>query len=122
MPEIHHDRSRHWRPNTANGNESFDSADALEEDPIVLKRREKQIEYGKNTLAYDRYLNAVPRSQRRWDMPRTPEKHKKYSRRQWDGMIKAWKKSIHKYDQPKGGDAAANSHSSGENSGISNTC
>ena len=40
------------------------------------------------------------------------------SRRQWDGMIKAWKKSIHKYDQPKGGGgdaAASNSHSSGEN-------
>ena len=39
------------------------------------------------------------------------------SRRQWDGMIKAWKKSIHKYDQPKDRDsrdnAASNSHSSG---------
>lgn len=106
-------RSRHRRPNKDNDcDESFDSTDELEDDPVVLERREKQIEYGKNTLAYDRYLNAVPRNQRRWDMPRTPDKHRKYSRRQWDGMIKAWKKSIHKYDQPKD---AANSHSSGEN-------
>ena len=77
--EINSDRSRsrHRRPNKGQ-DESFDSTDDVEDDPVVLERREKQIEYGKNTLAYDRYLRDVPRNQRRWDMPRTPDKHRKY--------------------------------------------
>ena len=45
MPEIHSDRSRsrRRRPNKDNDcDESFDSTDELEDDPVVLERREKQ--------------------------------------------------------------------------------
>ena len=75
--------------------------DDIEDDPAVLERREKQIRYGKNTPDYDAYVKAVPKHRRERHMPRTPEKRGKFSRRRWDGMIKAWKKSIHKYGQPQ---------------------
>lgn len=66
-----------------------------ETDPVVLKRREKQIMYGKNTADYDAYVKMVPKHERGDHMPRTPDMHKVYSRRQWDGAVKAWKLNIH---------------------------
>jgi hypothetical protein len=42
-----------------------DSGAAAQEDFIIdaekLARRQKQIDYGKNTLAYQRYLEQIPR-------------------------------------------------------------
>jgi hypothetical protein len=67
----------------------------METDIGVLKSREKQISYGKNTMDYNRYNELVARSDRKDRMPRTPHKNKKYSRRQWDGLVKNWKQQIH---------------------------
>jgi len=69
-----------------------------ERDSNVLKRRQKQIDYGKNTLGYQNYVETVPKRERAREQPRTPRKWVKYSRRSWDQQIRLWRISLHRYD------------------------
>ncbi|KZS18724.1 putative Histone RNA hairpin-binding protein [Daphnia magna] len=77
---------------------STNTSNSFEEDPLILSRRQKQIDYGKNTIAYDNYIKAIPKNQRTKEHPQTPNKYKKYSRRGWDGSIRVWRQKLHVFD------------------------
>ncbi|KAF1328710.1 Histone mrna stem-loop binding protein, partial [Globisporangium splendens] len=59
-----------------------------ETDPHRLAQRQKQIDYGKNTIGYDRYCAAVPRTLN-------------VSKKTFDAMVRKWRQVLHKYDPPE---------------------
>lgn len=93
-----------------------------ETDPRRLAQRAKQIEFGKNTIGYDRYTTEVPRHARTRAHPRTPDKEEKMPKRKWDSLVRvslrallvsarsatdarsprwyyqAWRRTLHKWD------------------------
>ncbi|KAF6266212.1 histone RNA hairpin-binding protein RNA-binding domain-containing protein [Scenedesmus sp. NREL 46B-D3] len=79
-----------------------DDEDDFETDPKRLTARQQQIDFGKNTLGYERYLQAVPKHKRKLrgkdHDPPTPDITQKMSKRTWDGIVKSWRRHLHKYD------------------------
>jgi len=69
-----------------------------EDDIKRLNSRQKQIDYGKNTVGYEKYLLEVPKNMRKKGDPKTPDKYQKCSKRSWDGQIKKWRRQLHQYD------------------------
>jgi len=65
-----------------------------------LKQRQKQIDLGKKTLGYQRYADFVPRNKRKPWHPKTPDRTKICSKRSWDGMVRKWRRMLHRYDPP----------------------
>lgn len=103
MNEEDHGRERFRRESSSSSSADGSSQSSrkpieYEKDLSILERRQKQIDYGKNTLGYENYTKQVPRDKRTKDHPKTPPKHIKYSRRAWDGLVKVWRKQLHCFD------------------------
>lgn len=102
MNEDDHGRERFRRESSSSSGDGSSQSSRkpieYEKDMSILERRQKQIDYGKNTLGYENYCREVPREKRTKDHPKTPPKHIKYSRRAWDGLVKVWRKKLHCFD------------------------
>lgn len=67
-------------------------------DPQRLAQRQKQIDYGKNTLGYERYAREVKRRSRDVSDPWTPDISESISKRHFDGKVKAWRRALHEWE------------------------
>ncbi|CAD5218509.1 unnamed protein product [Bursaphelenchus okinawaensis] len=67
------------------------------EDEAVLKRRTKEIEKAKAKEIYIRYSTEVNKTNRHAGDPRTPNKYINYSRRNWDGQVRQWKRALYQW-------------------------
>ncbi|GAB5368791.1 hypothetical protein AAMO2058_001350000 [Amorphochlora amoebiformis] len=92
-----------WKINNSGGGGGGGRVKAEEQNERRLATRQKQIDFGKNTLAYDNYTRLVPRRSRRISErlgahPVTPKKTQICSKRSWDGQVRKWRRLLHGWD------------------------
>ncbi|KAL0235160.1 hypothetical protein GEMRC1_001742 [Eukaryota sp. GEM-RC1] len=80
------------------------SPNHVESDLVRLKWRQRQIDYGKNTLGYQRYRTEVPVNQRLSHHPKTPPLDLKISKKKWGYMCNNWRRELHQWDPSPGSD------------------
>lgn len=69
-----------------------------------VAKRQADIDKGKNTAGYEAYRLQVPlasRQLRSMDTPATPQPTWDVSVKRWQGMVRAWRKALHRYDPPE---------------------
>eukprot|EP01083_Nonionella_stella_P068664 182505_1 len=64
-----------------------------------IAQRMKQINLGKSTPEYERYVEHVPKNKRKQSYPVTPDARKFMSKRQWDGKVRQWRRQLHRFDE-----------------------
>ena len=73
-------------------------------DPVHAKRihqRRRQVLFGKNTAGYEEYVKQIPkhkRKQRSLDCPTTPDYTVDIPTKRWQGLMNAWRRSLHTFD------------------------
>lgn len=68
-----------------------------------LSQRQKQLDYGYNTIGYHNYVTQIPKAQRGHGDPQTPDKNQRCSTRSWMGQIKRWRRKLHLWDNLENG-------------------
>ena len=69
-----------------------------------IATRQRDIDKGKNTAGYAAYREQVPltaRKPRSMETPSTPQPTWDVSVKRWQGLVRAWRKSLHHYDPPE---------------------
>jgi len=89
-----------------------------ETDQKRLKSRQKQIDYGTNTIGYENYRMKVQRNKRKRADPQTPDKYQRCSKRSWDAQLRKWRKQLHKYDPPRDEDEIIIEFENEENASV----
>ena len=77
----------------------FDLADAVD----------RQVDIGKASAGYARYVDAVPRDKREFrnaQHPATPDRMRACSKRAWDGQVKVWRFALKQWEPAEDGAAA----------------
>ncbi|KAL0234679.1 hypothetical protein PCE1_001715 [Barthelona sp. PCE] len=75
--------------------------DEKETNPRRIAQRNKQIEFGYQTVGYKNFINTVPREDRTEDHPVTPDPEVKMSKRAFDYVVRKWRRQLHEFDPPQ---------------------
>lgn len=92
-----HDRPIKRRRRWSDIVEGLSLANGVETDPHRIAQRQKQIDFGKNTLAYDKFIAVCPRHTRKCGDPMTPLPQQKCSKRSFNGQVTSWKKKMYAF-------------------------